>query len=110
MALKAAAVLLIAATLWCYSEGNNDGAIDCCLSTSNAPIPYKILKSYRDQSVEEGCTIRATVFITSNQMALCAPPKAKWVKKLKSKLDRKSKKKSKKPSKKPSKKGSRKSQ
>ncbi|XP_041131192.1 C-C motif chemokine 19-like [Polyodon spathula] len=110
MALKSAAVLLIAATLWCYSEGNNDGVIDCCLSTSNVPIPWKIVTSYRDQRVQEGCAIPATVFITTKQMALCAPPTAKWVKKLKSKLDRKSKKTPKKPSKKLSKKGSRRSQ
>ncbi|XP_015282286.1 PREDICTED: C-C motif chemokine 19-like [Gekko japonicus] len=61
---------------------------DCCLRTSWRPIPYKILRSYREQHIQEGCLVRAVVFITVKGRQLCAPPHLPWVKQLKERLDR----------------------
>nr|XP_056705076.1 C-C motif chemokine 19-like [Euleptes europaea] len=66
--------------------------MDCCLRTSPYPIPIKVLRGYRDQQIQQGCPIRAVVFITVRGKQLCAPPHASWVKELKKRLDRRHKK------------------
>ncbi|KFP64752.1 C-C motif chemokine 19, partial [Cariama cristata] len=65
--------------------GNN--VLDCCLRTSETPIPRRIVQDYRLQLVQDGCNIPATVFITTKGKHLCAPPEAPWVILLREKLD-----------------------
>ncbi|XP_060092452.1 C-C motif chemokine 19 [Heteronotia binoei] len=82
--------LLCLAAIFCCSVlqvGSFYQVTDCCLRTSPQPIPFKILRGYRDQQIQEGCHIRAVVFITVKGRQLCAPPYAPWVKKLKERLD-----------------------
>ncbi|NXY44994.1 CCL19 protein, partial [Ceuthmochares aereus] len=65
--------------------GNN--ALDCCLRTSEIPIPRRIVQDYRLQLVQDGCDIPAAVFITTKGKHLCAPLHAPWVIRLQEKLD-----------------------
>ncbi|NXF34652.1 CCL19 protein, partial [Nyctibius bracteatus] len=65
--------------------GNN--VFDCCLRTSEKPIPRRIVQDYRLQLVQDGCDIPAVVFITMKGKRLCAPPQAPWVVHLQEKLD-----------------------
>ncbi|NXK09879.1 CCL19 protein, partial [Herpetotheres cachinnans] len=65
--------------------GNN--VLDCCLRTSDMPIPQRIVQDYRLQLVQDGCNIPAAVFITTKGKRLCAPPQAPWVVRLQEKLD-----------------------
>ncbi|KFP86426.1 C-C motif chemokine 19, partial [Acanthisitta chloris] len=65
--------------------GNN--VLDCCLRTSETPIPRRIVKDYRLQLVQDGCTIPATVFITTKGKRLCAPLQSPWVIRLQEKLN-----------------------
>ncbi|NXS97897.1 CCL19 protein, partial [Jacana jacana] len=74
---------------WCIPlpvhGGNN--VLDCCLRTSENPIPRRIVQDYRLQLVQDGCNIPAAVFITTKGKYLCAPPQAPWVIRLQEKLD-----------------------
>ncbi|XP_010141047.1 PREDICTED: C-C motif chemokine 19, partial [Buceros rhinoceros silvestris] len=65
--------------------GNN--VLDCCLRTSEMPIPRRIVQDYRLQLVQDGCDIPAAVFITTKGKRLCAPLQALWVIRLQEKLD-----------------------
>ncbi|NXL83414.1 CCL19 protein, partial [Alectura lathami] len=65
--------------------GNN--VLDCCLRTSEKPIPRRIVQGYRMQLVQDGCDIPAIVFTTAKGKRLCAPPQAPWVLRLQEKLD-----------------------
>ncbi|NXD85857.1 CCL19 protein, partial [Halcyon senegalensis] len=65
--------------------GNN--VLDCCLRTSEMPIPRRIVQNYQLQLVQDGCNIPATVFITTKGKRLCAPLQAPWVIRLQEKLD-----------------------
>ncbi|XP_009955294.1 PREDICTED: C-C motif chemokine 19 [Leptosomus discolor] len=65
--------------------GNN--VLDCCLRTSETPIPRRIVQDYRLQLVQDGCDIPAIVFITTRGKRLCAPLQAPWVVRLQEKLD-----------------------
>ncbi|XP_026721484.1 C-C motif chemokine 19-like isoform X1 [Athene cunicularia] len=65
--------------------GNN--VLDCCLRTSETPIPRRIVQDYRLQLVQDGCDIPAAVFITTKGKRLCAPLQAPWVLRLQEKLD-----------------------
>uniref|UniRef100_A0A8C0GWZ1 C-C motif chemokine n=1 Tax=Chelonoidis abingdonii TaxID=106734 RepID=A0A8C0GWZ1_CHEAB len=69
------------------SSGSND-ALDCCLRTSQVPIPRKIVLDYAVQRIPDGCPIHAVVFITVRGKQLCAPPHAHWVRRLTERLDR----------------------
>uniref|UniRef100_A0A8D0FIV6 Chemokine interleukin-8-like domain-containing protein n=1 Tax=Strix occidentalis caurina TaxID=311401 RepID=A0A8D0FIV6_STROC len=65
--------------------GNN--VLDCCLRTSEIPIPRRIVQDYQLQLVQDGCDIPAAVFITTKGKRLCAPLQAPWVVRLQEKLD-----------------------
>ncbi|XP_028830193.1 C-C motif chemokine 19b [Denticeps clupeoides] len=92
--LHSAAVLLLACALWSCATASTEEAVDCCLRTSNRPIPHRIVKSYRIQAGDSGCTILATVFVTVKKKKLCAPDpfSSVWVSKLIQKLEKKAKK------------------
>ncbi|NP_001289097.1 C-C motif chemokine 19 precursor [Gallus gallus] len=77
-------LLVLRCVLHVYA-GNN--VLDCCLRTSEKPIPWRIVQDYRMQLVQDGCDIPATVFITAKGKRLCAPPQAPWVLRLREKLD-----------------------
>ncbi|NXO01628.1 CCL19 protein, partial [Rhinopomastus cyanomelas] len=64
--------------------------LDCCLRTSEKPIPRRIVQDYQLQLVQDGCDIPATVFITTKGKRLCAPFQAPWVVRLQEKLDARS--------------------
>ncbi|NXD91410.1 CCL19 protein, partial [Chaetorhynchus papuensis] len=65
--------------------GNN--VLDCCLRTSETPIPRRIVQDYRLQLVQDGCNIPAAVFITTKGKRLCAPLHSSWVIRLQERLD-----------------------
>uniref|UniRef100_W5MAW2 C-C motif chemokine n=1 Tax=Lepisosteus oculatus TaxID=7918 RepID=W5MAW2_LEPOC len=89
MSLKVITLLLLASILWSSSEANTEGAVDCCLATSEKVIPRKAVVSYSRQEADGDCIISAVLFITKNGYRLCAPPNAKWVKALIRKLNKK---------------------
>ncbi|XP_015507831.2 C-C motif chemokine 19 [Parus major] len=66
-------------------SGNN--VLDCCLRTSETPIPRRIVQDYRLQLVQDGCDIPAAVFITTKGKRLCAPLHSPWVIRLQERLD-----------------------
>ncbi|XP_041277887.1 C-C motif chemokine 19-like [Onychostruthus taczanowskii] len=77
-------LLLLGHILDVYT-GNN--VLDCCLRTSEAPIPRRIVQDYRLQLVQDGCDIPAAVFITTKGKRLCAPLHSPWVIRLQERLD-----------------------
>ncbi|XP_041042463.1 C-C motif chemokine 19-like [Carcharodon carcharias] len=89
----AALLFIISTVLWSISQANeNSNALeDCCLSTSDAEVPVKIVKDYKMQLPGNGCKIEAVVFLTKQRKHLCSPPEAKWVKDLIRKINRKKK-------------------
>ncbi|XP_053336899.1 C-C motif chemokine 19a.2 [Clarias gariepinus] len=88
------ALLVFTALLWTNAQAFSNNDPDCCLSTSNAYIPRRIVESYKIQTVESGCRIAASVFITKKNKMLCAPPPSDltypWVLKLIEYLDARS--------------------
>ncbi|KYO44129.1 C-C motif chemokine 19-like [Alligator mississippiensis] len=42
----------------------SEPAADCCLKLGLKAIPNRIVKSYRIQTPESGCSVRAVVFTT----------------------------------------------
>ncbi|XP_005436962.1 C-C motif chemokine 19-like [Falco biarmicus] len=77
--------LLVLGRILDVHGGNN--VLDCCLRTSEKPIPRRIVQDYRLQLVQDGCNIPAAVFITTKGKRLCAPLEAPWVVRLQEKLD-----------------------
>ncbi|XP_026721485.1 C-C motif chemokine 19-like isoform X2 [Athene cunicularia] len=77
--------LLVLGRILDVHGGNN--VLDCCLRTSETPIPRRIVQDYRLQLVQDGCDIPAAVFITTKGKRLCAPLQAPWVLRLQEKLD-----------------------
>ncbi|XP_055791120.1 C-C motif chemokine 19-like [Salvelinus fontinalis] len=92
MSLRLAALLLLTSVLWSHAAANTDEAMDCCLTTTNAKLPRRVVKSFSIQRVSGGCRISATVFVTRKNLRLCAPPATNnnWVTKLIKQLKRKS--------------------
>ncbi|KAG7318210.1 hypothetical protein KOW79_017965 [Hemibagrus wyckioides] len=89
---NAVVALLVFSALLCYNAQAYPGsAADCCLSTTETLVPRRIAESYTIQTVESGCPIPATVFITKKNRKLCSPPiydqKNSWVLKLVEFLD-----------------------
>ncbi|XP_075043113.1 C-C motif chemokine 21b-like [Mixophyes fleayi] len=85
--------LLLLVVLLCdtvYMQGTGHTAADCCLQTSDKPIPFKVVLGYKIQTVDKGCQIPAVVFYTNSKPRsnLCATPGSSWVKKLIKKLDK----------------------
>ncbi|XP_029625380.1 C-C motif chemokine 19 [Salmo trutta] len=92
MSLRLAALLLLTSVLWSHAAANTDEAMDCCLTTTDAKLPRRVVKSFSIQTVSGGCRIPATVFVTRKNLRLCAPPAKNnnWVTKLIKQLKRKS--------------------
>ncbi|XP_078530811.1 C-C motif chemokine 19-like [Lissotriton helveticus] len=61
---------------------SNNDVVDCCLKVSATRIPFRHLKGFQIQSLEDGCAIEAVVFITKKDKPLCAPPSQRWVHRL----------------------------
>ncbi|XP_043858680.1 C-C motif chemokine 21 isoform X2 [Dromiciops gliroides] len=72
------------------AAGSDSGALDCCLKYSQKQIPASIIRSYRRQELNQGCSISAIIFTPwkSSQADLCADPTMKWVQDLVKKLDK----------------------
>ncbi|NXA76689.1 CCL19 protein, partial [Thryothorus ludovicianus] len=66
-------------------SGNN--VLDCCLRTSETPIPRRIVQDYQLQLVQDGCDIPAVIFITTKGKRLCAPLYSPWVIRLQERLN-----------------------
>ncbi|XP_053265087.1 C-C motif chemokine 19-like [Podarcis raffonei] len=80
---------LVALCVWSTQQVSGDYQVmDCCVRTSSMPIPAKVVRDYRDQYVQDGCPVRAVIFITIRGRNLCAPPHTPWVKHLKETLNR----------------------
>ncbi|XP_036384045.1 C-C motif chemokine 19-like [Megalops cyprinoides] len=91
MALRVVVLVLLASVLCSYAAANKEETMDCCLTTSKKPIPRSIVKSHSIQTLNGGCGIPATLFITKVGKRLCAPPASdsRWVVKLIKKLGKK---------------------
>ncbi|KAI4876354.1 hypothetical protein NFI96_017818 [Prochilodus magdalenae] len=97
------AALLLLVLVFCSSGYAGAEGQDCCLTTKDKSIPRRLVKEFYMQTVDTGCRVPATVFVTKKGIKLCAPPptKHKWVRKLiddlklkqehKNKLNRRSK-------------------
>ncbi|XP_030113653.2 C-C motif chemokine 19 isoform X2 [Taeniopygia guttata] len=66
---------------------SRSNVLDCCLRTSEVPIPWWIVQDYWLQLVQDGCDIDAAVFITTKGKCLCAPLHSPWVIRLQKRLD-----------------------
>ncbi|MCI4392832.1 hypothetical protein PGIGA_G00150420 [Pangasianodon gigas] len=88
------ALLAFTAVLWNNAQAFSNNAADCCLSTSDALVPRRIVESYIIQNADSGCSIPATVFITKKNRKLCSPPASDtrypWVLKLIEYMDNRS--------------------
>ncbi|KAI1900449.1 hypothetical protein AGOR_G00050050 [Albula goreensis] len=84
MAFEKTSLFLLASIFLGLSAAFTEEAVDCCLSTSDIPIPHRIVDSYIILNKEGGCPIPAVVFITKKDRRLCSPlPSGKnWVSKL----------------------------
>ncbi|KAL2099994.1 hypothetical protein ACEWY4_004388 [Coilia grayii] len=94
LVLHTTALLLLACGLWNSATASvSEGAVDCCLTTSERPIPFRIVKSYTKQTKDAGCRIEATLIITRAGKTLCAPPASSktWLKRLIKKVDHREK-------------------
>ncbi|XP_038661865.1 C-C motif chemokine 19-like [Scyliorhinus canicula] len=80
--LKVALLLCAIACHSCQGNRGDDGALDCCLSVSHRVIPKRLVADCKVQDAASGCRIRAVVFTTVKNRNLCAPPEARWVKRL----------------------------
>ncbi|KAI5088177.1 C-C motif chemokine 19-like precursor [Silurus meridionalis] len=85
------ALLVFTVLLWNNAQAFPNSAADCCLSTSETLVPRRIAESYLIQTLDSGCPIPATVFITRRNKRLCSPPANNqgfpWVMKLIEYLD-----------------------
>ncbi|KAF7687262.1 hypothetical protein HF521_014490 [Silurus meridionalis] len=85
------ALLVFTVLLWNNAQAFPNSAADCCLSTSETLVPRRIAESYLIQTLDSGCPIPATVFITRRNKRLCSPPASNqgfpWVMKLIEYLD-----------------------
>uniref|UniRef100_UPI00398EDE6A C-C motif chemokine 19-like n=1 Tax=Pristiophorus japonicus TaxID=55135 RepID=UPI00398EDE6A len=90
MTLRAQLALLLCALLCrsCAGTRGDDGAFDCCLDVSHKVIPRHIVADYQVQDASTSCRISAVIFITVKDRKLCAPSKARWVKRLMKRCDR----------------------
>ncbi|XP_047674817.1 C-C motif chemokine 19a.2 [Tachysurus fulvidraco] len=88
------ALLVFSALLWNNAQAFSNTAADCCLTTSDTLVPRRIVGSYTIQTLDSGCPIPATVFITKKNRKLCSPPvndlRYQWVLKLVEYLDNRS--------------------
>ncbi|XP_073689572.1 C-C motif chemokine 19b [Garra rufa] len=84
LTLWTGALLILSVSLWSCTTAHNDGAADCCLTTSNRRIPKKVVTSFTIQTGDGACSIPATIFITKKNLKLCAPfpSENNWVSKL----------------------------
>ncbi|XP_043105935.1 C-C motif chemokine 19b [Puntigrus tetrazona] len=78
------ALLILSVSLWSCTTAQNDGAADCCLTTSDRRIPKKVVTSFIVQTGDGACRIPATIFVTKKGLKLCAPfpSESNWVSKL----------------------------
>ncbi|XP_060940998.1 C-C motif chemokine 20-like [Limanda limanda] len=69
-------------------------ATSCCTSYNRKPVPFQLIKGYREQTIKENCNMEAIIFYTLKN-AICVTRRDAWVKKtlklLSSKLKRMSK-------------------
>ncbi|XP_036595168.1 C-C motif chemokine 21 [Trichosurus vulpecula] len=72
------------------TQGSDSGALDCCLKYSRKQIPASIVRTYRRQESNQGCSISAIIFTPwkRSQADLCADPTLKWVQDLVKRLDK----------------------
>ncbi|XP_007498910.1 C-C motif chemokine 21 [Monodelphis domestica] len=70
-------------------QGSDSGALDCCLKYSQKKIPASIVRTYRRQELNQGCSIPAIIFSPwkKSQADLCADPTVQWVQDLVKRLD-----------------------
>ncbi|EHB02678.1 C-C motif chemokine 21a [Heterocephalus glaber] len=82
-------LILVLALCITQIQGSDGGGQDCCLKYSQRKIPYKLVRSYREQEPSLGCPIPAILFLPRkrSQAELCADPKEAWVQQLMKRLD-----------------------
>ncbi|XP_016413175.1 C-C motif chemokine 19-like [Sinocyclocheilus rhinocerous] len=84
LTLWTGALLILSVSLWSCTTALNDGAADCCLTTSDRRIPQRVVTSFTIQTGDGACRIPATIFVTKKGLKLCAPfpSENNWVSKL----------------------------
>ncbi|XP_066119481.1 regakine-1-like [Saccopteryx bilineata] len=64
-----------------HSEANEgppkNKAVDCCVSFTSRPIPFRRMKDYRETSVI--CPTPGIIFTTIRERQICANPRDIWV-------------------------------
>ncbi|XP_059395156.1 C-C motif chemokine 19-like isoform X1 [Carassius carassius] len=73
LTLWTGALLILSLSLWSCTTALDDGAMDCCLTTSNRRIPQRLVTSFTIQTGDGACRIPATIFVTRKGLKLCAP-------------------------------------
>ncbi|XP_040000115.1 C-C motif chemokine 20 isoform X2 [Xiphias gladius] len=67
----------------------------CCTRYNRKPVPFQLIKGYREQSTRENCRMEAIIFYTVKKNLICATWRDEWVRKtldlLSSKLKKMSK-------------------
>ncbi|KAF7649153.1 hypothetical protein LDENG_00146150 [Lucifuga dentata] len=67
----------------------------CCTRYNRKPVPFEIIKGYREQTIRENCRLEAIIFYTVMKMEICTTRRDEWVRKtlqmLSSKLKKMSK-------------------
>nr|XP_020471657.1 C-C motif chemokine 20-like [Monopterus albus] len=67
----------------------------CCTSYNRKPVPFQVIKGYREQTTRENCRMEAIIFYTAKKNEICATRRDEWVRKtlelLSSKLKKMSK-------------------
>ncbi|XP_076001275.1 C-C motif chemokine 19-like isoform X2 [Genypterus blacodes] len=54
----------------------------CCTRYYREPVPFQIIKGYREQTIWENCRIEAIILYTIKKKEICATRKDKWVRKI----------------------------
>ncbi|CAB1426967.1 unnamed protein product [Pleuronectes platessa] len=55
-------------------------ATSCCTSYNRKPVPFKLIKGYKEQTIMEKCNMEAIIFYTIKS-AICVTRRDVWVKK-----------------------------
>ncbi|XP_068197527.1 C-C motif chemokine 20-like [Antennarius striatus] len=65
----------------------------CCTSYTRRPVPFHLIKGYREQTSREHCRIEAIIFYTMKKdVQICATRKDGWVRRILASLSSKLKK------------------
>ncbi|XP_024921817.1 C-C motif chemokine 20-like [Cynoglossus semilaevis] len=81
MAAKDRTVVL--SLLLCFILGSLSPALcsqtGCCTRYNRKPVPFQVIKGYREQSAKENCHIEAIILYTVRNKEVCVTKRDEWV-------------------------------